>query len=124
MSTFGDEDDDGPVLRVRSYVLTQGRTRSNADLPIETLVKVTAAGTSAAPRLQLERKKIIGLCNNPLSIAEISAHLSIPLGVARVLVGDMAEEGLLTSYKPQHAQTGERPDLKLLERVLDGLQAL
>jgi hypothetical protein len=124
MSTFGDENDDGPVLRVRSYVLTQGRTRSNADLPIETLVKVTAAGTSAAPRLQLERKKIIGLCNNPLSIAEISAHLSIPLGVARVLVGDMAEEGLLTSYKPQHAQTGERPDLKLLERVLDGLQAL
>jgi Protein of unknown function (DUF742) len=124
MSTFGDENDDGPVLRVRSYVLTQGRTRSNADLPIETLVKVTAAGTSAAPRLQLERKKIIGLCNSPLSIAEISAHLSIPLGVARVLVGDMAEEGLLTSYKPQHAQTGERPDLKLLERVLDGLQAL
>jgi hypothetical protein len=124
MSAFGDENDDGPVLRVRSYVLTQGRTRSNADLPIETLVKVTASGTSAAPRLQLERKKIIGLCNSPLSIAEISAHLSIPLGVARVLVGDMAEEGLLTSYKPQHAQTGERPDLKLLERVLDGLQAL
>jgi hypothetical protein len=124
MSSFGDDRDDGPVLRVRSYVLTQGRTRSNADLPIETLVKVTAQGTSAAPRLQLERKKIVGLCGAPLSIAEISAHLSIPLGVARVLVGDMAEEGLLTSYKPQHAKTGERPDLKLLERVLDGLQAL
>jgi len=124
MSYVGDDRDDGPVLRVRSYVLTQGRTRSNADLPIETLVKVTAQGTSAAPRLQLERKKIIGLCSAPLSIAEISAHLSIPLGVARVLVGDMTEEGLLTSYKPQHAHTGERPDLKLLERVLDGLQAL
>ena len=124
MSSFGDDHDDGPVLRVRSYVLTQGRTRSNADLPIETLVKVTSQGTSAAPRLQLERKKIVGLCGAPLSIAEISAHLSIPLGVARVLVGDMAEEGLLTSYKPQHAKTGERPDLKLLERVLDGLQAL
>ena len=124
MSAFGDDRDDGPVLRVRSYVLTQGRTRSNADLPIETLVKVTAQGTSAAARLQLERKKIIGLCGAPLSIAEISAHLSIPLGVARVLVGDMSEEGLLTSYKPQHAKTGERPDLKLLERVLDGLQAL
>ena len=118
--------DDGqdPALRVRSYVLTQGRTRSNADLPIETLVKVTPQGTSAAPRLQLERKKIVGLASSAISIAEISAHLSIPLGVARVLVGDMAEEGFLTSYKPQHAQTGERPDLKLLERVLDGLQAL
>ena len=62
----------------------------------------------------------MGLCNAPISIAEISAHLSIPLGVARVLVGDMAEEGFLTSYKPRD----ERPDLKLLERVLDGLQAL
>ena len=121
----GDEHDDGPALRVRSYVLTQGRTRSNADLPIETLVKVSPQGTSAAPRLALERKKIVQLCSAPMSIAEISAHLSIPLGVARVLVGDMAEEGFLTSYKPQHAQTGaQRPDLKLLERVLDGLQAL
>lgn len=118
MSTFGDDDE--PRFRVRSYVYTQGRTRSSVDLPIETLVKVTAQGTSAAPRLQLERKKIVALCNAPLSIAEISAHLSIPLGVARVLVGDMAEEGFLTSYKPRD----ERPDLKLLERVLDGLQAL
>jgi hypothetical protein len=124
MSTFGDEHDDVPALRVRSYVLTGGRTRSNADLPLETLVKVTPQGTSAAPRLALERKKIISLCTRPLSIAEVSAHLSIPLGVARVLVGDMAEEGFLTSYKPQHATTGDRPDLKLLERVLDGLQAL
>ena len=124
MSMYGDDRDEGPVLRVRSYVLTQGRTRSNADLPIETLVKVTPQGTAAAHRLHLERKKIVGLCGAPLSIAEISAHLSIPLGVARVLVGDMTEEGYLTSYKPQHAQTGERPDLKLLERVLDGLQAL
>lgn len=124
MTTNGDEHDDGPGLRVRSYVLTGGRTRSNADLPLETLVKVTPQGVSAAPRLALERKKIVALCNTPISIAEVSAHLSVPLGVARVLVGDMAEEGFLTSYKPQHSTTGERPDLKLLERVLDGLQAL
>jgi hypothetical protein len=124
MTMSGDEHDDGPVLRVRSYVLTGGRTRSNADLPLETLVKVSPQGVSAAPRLALERKQIVALCTTPISIAEVSAHLSIPLGVARVLVGDMAEEGFLTSYKPQHATTGERPDLKLLERVLDGLQAL
>ena len=85
---------------------------------------MSAQGASATPRLALERKKIVSLCTTPMSIAEISAHLSIPLGVARVLVGDMAEEGFLTSYKPQHAESGERPDLKLLERVLDGLQAL
>jgi hypothetical protein len=120
----GDEYDDTPALRVRSYVLTGGRTRSEVDLPIETLVKVTPQGVSAAPRLALERKKIVSLCDAPISIAEVSAHLSVPLGVARVLVGDMCEEGFLTDFKPQHAMTGERPDLKLLERVLDGLQAL
>jgi hypothetical protein len=124
MSMNGDEHDDTPALRVRSYVLTGGRTRSDVDLPIETLVKVTPQGVSAAPRLALERKKIVSLCDAPISIAEVSAHLSVPLGVARVLVGDMCEEGFLTDYKPQHAMTGERPDLKLLERVLDGLQAL
>lgn len=124
MSEFGEENDDGPGFRVRSYVLTRGRTRSNADLPLETLVKVTPQGQANAPRLALERKKIVSLCSAPLSIAEISAHLSVPLGVARVLVGDMAEEGFLQSYKPQHSQNGERPDLKLLERVLHGLQAL
>jgi hypothetical protein len=124
MSMNGDEYDDTPALRVRSYVLTGGRTRSEVDLPIETLVKVTPQGVSAAPRLALERKKIVSLCDAPISIAEVSAHLSVPLGVARVLVGDMCEEGFLTDFKPQHAMTGERPDLKLLERVLDGLQAL
>jgi Protein of unknown function (DUF742) len=125
MSTIDDEPEEGgPAFRVRSYVITQGRTRSSVDLPLETLVRVTPQGVSATPRLALERKKIVALCNAPISVAEISAHLKIPLGVARVLVGDMAEQGLLASYQPQHAKTGERPDLKLLERVLDGIQAL
>ncbi len=127
MSDFGDEHDDdggGGRFKPRHYVLTRGRTKSTVDLPLETLVKVTPQGVSAAPRLALERKKIVSLCNSPISIAEVSAHLSVPLGVARVLVGDMTEEGFLTSYKPQHAMNGERPDLKLLERVLNGLQAL
>lgn len=115
-------DDDGS-FRVRSYVLTGGRTRSGADLPLETMVRVTTLGTSASPRLALERKKIVILAADPLSIAEVSAHLSLPLGVARVLVGDMVEEGLLDSHKPAVEQ-GERPDVALLEKVLDGLQTL
>jgi len=127
MSDFdmdGETEGSSARFKPRSYVYTRGRTRSNVDLPLETLVQVTPQGQSATPRLALERKKIVSLCTAPISIAEVSAHLSIPLGVARVLVGDMTEEGFLKSYKPQHAKNGERPDLKLLERVLDGLQAL
>ncbi len=118
--TLAGEDAD---FKVRSYVLTGGRTRSGTDLPMETMVRVTTLGTAAAPRLALERKKIVGLASAALSIAEVSAHLSIPLGVARVLVGDMVQEGLLNSHKPV-AQTDDVPNTALLERVLDGLQAL
>lgn len=126
MTTPGAADPRGqePALRVRSYVLTGGRTRSSADLPFETLVRTTDRGRMMGPRLTLERKDIVARCERPLSIAEISAHLHLPLGVARVLVGDMTDEGLLEASAPRHTGDGARPDLSLLERVLDGLQAL
>ena len=113
---------DGLGARVRPYALTGGRTRPAADLPLESLVKRTTRGESSRARLGLEHRRIIELCATPLSIAEVSAHLGVHLGVARVLVGDMKAEGLLDVHRPRPA--GERPDLRLLERVLDGLQAL
>jgi hypothetical protein len=48
--------------------------------------------------------------------------LDLPLGVIWVLVGDMADEGLVVVHRP--AQTGDRPDLALLERVLYGLRSI
>ena len=75
---------------------------------------------------RLDRPKaeraIAALCHDLLSIAEVSAHLHLPLGVIRVLVGDMADERLVMVHRPIHA--GDRPDLALLERVLDGLQTI
>jgi hypothetical protein len=115
-------DDRGLGDRIRPYALTGGRTRPATDLPLETLVQRTPAGANALPRLSLERRRIVELCSRPLSIAEISAHVGVHLGVARVLVGDMKAEGLLDFHRPRPA--GERPDISLLERVLDGLQAL
>ncbi len=112
------------TLRVRPYALTGGRTRSVQDLPIETIVKATLRGLSMTSQLTLERKRIITLCVVPMSIAEVSAHLHLPLGVARVLVGDMSAEALLETNRLPVARPGDRPDIKLLERVLDGLQAL
>ncbi len=111
-------------LRVRSYVLTGGRTRGGADLPFEALIQVTPQGRSSIPRLALERRDIISPVHRPVSVAEISAHLRLPLGVVRVLVGDMVEEGCLTASAPDHTRAGDRPDRQLLERVLDGLQSL
>lgn len=109
-------------LRVRPYAITGGRTRSSVDIPLETIVITTRKGDENRGRLNLERGKILELCHKPISVAEISAYLHVPLGVARVLVGDLTDEGFVEFSRP--APSGDRPDLKLLERVLDGLQAL
>ena len=114
-----------PNRLVRPYALTGGRTRPafNAEeLELETLVSTTGLGDAAAAALSLERRSIAMLCREVLSIAEIAAHLDIPIGVARVLVGDMAHEGLLALHRP--TSPGDRPDLALLERVLYGLRSL
>jgi hypothetical protein len=113
---------DGAGLRVRPYAMTGGRTRSKTELAIETILVRTAAGDVRAERMSMERGDILRLCREPSSVAEISAHLHLPLGVARVLAGDLCDEGFL-DFNREHA-TSERPSLRLLERVFDGLQAL
>jgi uncharacterized protein DUF742 len=112
---------------VRPYALTLGRTRPAQppgahELEIETLVSTTAFGEAALGTLALERRSITQLCRDILSIAEIAAKLDVPLGVARVLVGDMAEEGYVAIHRP--TSPSDRPDLALLERVLYGLREI
>lgn len=109
--------------RIRPYAITGGRTRSSGgDLPLETLVRRTSHGTSSMVRLVMERRAIAELAELPVSIAEVSAHLRVHLGVARVLVGDMTAEGYLSVHRPRAVE--ERPDIALLERVLNGLKAI
>jgi hypothetical protein len=115
--------DDGLVARVRPYALTGGRTRGTKQLALETLVRTTPEGRAALPRLQMEPRRVLELCADLQSIAEVSAHLSVPLGVARVIVGDLTGDGLLAASDDPNPNS-DRPDIKLLERVLDGLQAL
>jgi len=79
-------------------------------------------GRGADPKLTVEQRAIAALCHDILSIAEVSAHLHLPLGVIRVLVGDMADEHLVMVHRP--TQVGDRPDLALLERVLTGLRTI
>ena len=107
---------------VRPYTLTGGRTRSEAaDFPIETLVVTTAEGERRVGELAHEQRRIAQLCGEPISVAEVAARLGVPLGVARVLVGDLSAEGVVDVHRPNG---GDRTDLKLLERVLGGIRAL
>lgn len=118
MSTFGDA---GDGLRVRPYAITGGRTRARTELEVETIVFRTPLGEERGRDLPLERGQILALLSSPQSTAEISARLRLPLGVARVILGDLIDEGYVAVNN--RSATG-RPDLRLLERVLDGLQAL
>jgi len=113
--------DAGDGLRVRPYAITGGRTRAATEVPIEAIVYRTPTGDRALTNLSMERGQILGLLASPQSAAEISARLRLPLGVARVVLGDLVDEGYVALNT--RSATG-RPDLRLLERVLDGLQAL
>ena len=108
--------------RVRPYAMTGGRTRPTHDvLEIETLVSTTST-VDLTPKLTVEQRAIAVLCHDILSIAEVSAKLHLPLGVVRILVGDMADEHLVIVHRPAHPD--DRPDLALLERVLYGLHSM
>ncbi|MFF3395198.1 DUF742 domain-containing protein [Streptomyces sp. NPDC002669] len=109
---------------VRPYAMTGGRTRPRYQLAIEALVSTTADPSRLQGQLP-EHQRICRLCFEIKSVAEISALLSIPLGVARILVADLAEAGLVAIHQPGgNESAGGQPDVTLLERVLSGLRKL
>ncbi|HEY8481880.1 MAG TPA: DUF742 domain-containing protein [Spirillospora sp.] len=110
---------------VRPYAVTGGRTKPRYDLAIEALVTAAPYPPRDVAVLTPEYRAIMDLCRSARSVAEVSALLRLPLGVARVLIADMAAEGLLRLHQSQRATTaGGQPDLRLLERVLSGLRKL
>lgn len=109
---------------VRPYTLTAGRTNTRVDLPLEAPIRTLEFGP--APRWPGNdvRAKILGLGVDSPSVAEIAARLSLPLGVARVLIGDLVMQGYLRVHTTlgESASTDERREL--IGRTLRGLRAL
>ena len=108
---------------VRPYVLTRGRTNSSLGVfalhaPILALIATDQLGRNATP----EDRKIIELCQTPTSVAEVSARLSNPVGVLRVLVGDLVEARMVTVREVENR--ADHRDVRLLERLLEGIRAL
>lgn len=111
------------VAIVRPYAWTGGRTRPVYDLAIETLVSIGTAGRDPSRIPQYEHRAVAELCREPRSVAEVAALLTLPLGVARVLIGDMASQGTVVVHQTA-STSGDVPDMALMERVLSGLRRL
>jgi len=115
---------------VRPYAVTGGRTRPKVEIAIEALVETTQKGRATGTRDGVsnqgrEQQYIVTLCDGRLqSLAEISARMSLPLGVARVLVADMASDGMVAVYEPTSIDGNDAVGTELLERVLSGLRKL
>lgn len=112
-----------PGRVVPVFALTGGRTRSSdgADLPVETLVTCTASGRQAGGLQPEYRRTVAMTADRPQSIAEIGAHLGVPVGVARVLVADLVAAGHLAVHLPPAAEAGV--ETAILERLLGALRA-
>jgi hypothetical protein len=123
------ERDEPTGALVRPYAVTRGRTRPKLEIAIEALVETTVRGRAANSRpgggSGQEQQYISTLCDGRLqSLAEIAARMQLPLGVARVIVADMAADGLVAVYEPTSLDENEAVGTELLERVLSGLRRL
>jgi len=114
-----DEPEDFRVA-VRPYTWTRGRTRPVTDLALETLVSTSDEGRNVAAICSAEHAAIAELCADIRSVAEVAALLTLPLGVARVLLADMIDTGLVRVHRNPRGW-GNAPDLSMMERVLTGL---
>ena len=100
------------------------------EIAIEALVETTQKGRSTGARdggqsQGREQYSIVMLCDGRLqSLAEISARIQLPLGTARVLVADLASDGMVAVYEPTSIDGNDAVGTELLERVLSGLRKL
>ncbi|GAA2227903.1 DUF742 domain-containing protein [Streptomyces amakusaensis] len=118
MSNAGDWEESSPE---RLYVITGGRSGASGPATLD-LVTLIVAKSGPRHGMQPEHNAIIRLCQSPLSVAEISAYLSLPVSVVTVLLSDLLLDSQVMARAP--VQPALLPDRALIEAVIDGLQKL
>ncbi|MCX4471186.1 hypothetical protein C5N14_20045 [Micromonospora sp. MW-13] len=115
------DDHAGPV--VRPYAVTRGRARPvTGTFDLISLVTATRAEASPEVGLGPEHLAIVALCQRLQSVAEVAAHLDLPVGTIRVLLGDLVARDLVEVREPR--VTAGLPDDSIFEAVINGLRAL
>ena len=115
------DDEAGPI--VRSYAIAKGRTQPRGvSLDLVTLLCATGREPPHDVRLSREEHKMLALCWQPAAVADLASDLDLPLGVVKVLAGELCHRGLLEVRRPGRRMV--QADQALLQRVLEALKAL
>jgi hypothetical protein len=111
----------GPVVRL--YALTKGRTTPDggASFGLIDVMVTTGDRPTGHFRPGPEHRRILDVCRHPTPVADLTSEIDLPLGVVRVLLGDLASQGMLRVISAQRKPV---PDERLLRMVLDGLESL
>ncbi|HKN54227.1 MAG TPA: DUF742 domain-containing protein [Amycolatopsis sp.] len=110
------------ISLLRPYLMTSGRAQPvDTSLEIEAQVMTSQLGAASHPQLTFERQEIVSLCRSTMSVAEVAAMLGLHIGVARVLVADLAQLGYVVVRRPGNHTSH---DLGMIERVIRGLEAI
>ncbi|MFI6521755.1 DUF742 domain-containing protein [Spirillospora sp. NPDC050679] len=112
----------GPV--VRPYTLTRGRTRPRGEsFDLIAVVAATGAAPGVRYRYSPEHRRVLERCASPVPVADLASDVALPLGVVRVLLGDLRDDGLVAVVATIE-RNGSRPNVGVLREVLNGLRAL
>ena len=119
-----DDWDDGIIIeddvpRLRPFVVTRGRTEAQASVRVETLVEASATQLEA----RFEKKKLRDMATGkPISVAELSSHLGLPIGTTMTLVSEMISEGLLAAHATVESATSD--NLDIMSRIINRVREL
>ena len=115
------DDAAGPI--VRPYAVSRGRTRGSGEM-LDLLAVVVGRAPARSDRLWLdpEHVRLLNLCRRPVTVADLASDVGLPLGVVRVLLGDLQHRGLIT-VRPSQTRAYAH-DERILRTVLNELYTL
>ena len=117
---FDSDADDQTGRLIRPYAITGGRTVTATEIGLEAQIQASTRASEHLGVYRWEAAQVVELVQSPMALVEIAARLEIPIGVARVLVADLIDDGAVVLHVPEKTQHYA----SLLERVLDGVRNL
>lgn len=114
--------EDAPGPRTRPFVVTGGKTSANASVRIETLIETSTQDVS----VRFEKADVLNLIGSEsMSVAEVSAHLNLPIGTTVTLIGDMIDDGILTAHATIETEQGSTAtNIDIMSRIIKRVQEL